>query len=110
MGCDPRNARYFASCMLLRGDVSLSDATRNIERLRTRLNLVPWNTEGFKVGLCSVPAMQHPVSLLALANNSAIAELFSDMRDRFMRLYQVRAHTHHYTDHIALEDFDAALG
>eukprot|EP01062_Namystynia_karyoxenos_P051506 TRINITY_DN40506_c0_g1_i1.p2 TRINITY_DN40506_c0_g1~~TRINITY_DN40506_c0_g1_i1.p2 ORF type:complete len:521 (+),score=210.52 TRINITY_DN40506_c0_g1_i1:71-1564(+) len=110
IGCDPRGGRYFAACMLLRGDVSLGDATRNIEGLRARLPLVPWNTEGFKVGLCSVPAPEQPVSMLALANNSAIAGLFGDMRDRFMKLYQVRAHTHHYTDYIALEDFDRSLG
>ena len=100
---------YFASCMLLRGDVSLSDATSNVEKLRRSLNLAPWNTEGFKVGLCSVPACESPVSLLSLTNNSGITQSLSNIQDRFAKLYNVHAHLHHYTEYIEQEEIHEAF-
>ena len=100
---------YFASCALLRGDVCLSDAISNIEKLQSNLKLADWNREGFKMGLCSVPAVEAPASLLSLTNNSGIVEPFNQLESRFVQLYNVGAHLHHYTEYLEKEEIDAAL-
>ncbi len=45
-------------------------------------------TQGFKLGICSVPPVGVPNSLLCLANNSAITNPFNTMRERFEKLYK----------------------
>ena len=45
--------------------------------MRPKLRMVHWNSEGFKVGLCSEPPLNQPYSLLGLANNCCIREVFS---------------------------------
>eukprot|EP01064_Diplonema_japonicum_P002313 TRINITY_DN11472_c0_g1_i1.p1 TRINITY_DN11472_c0_g1~~TRINITY_DN11472_c0_g1_i1.p1 ORF type:complete len:496 (+),score=56.79 TRINITY_DN11472_c0_g1_i1:56-1489(+) len=99
---------YFASCMLLRGDVTLSDATANIEKLRKNLSLPSWNTEGFKVGMCSVPACEIPTSLLSLTNTTSITHSIQAIKDSFVKLYSVGAHLHHYTEYIEQEEITEA--
>jgi tubulin epsilon len=59
-----------------------------------------WNREGFKIGMCSVPAPgQAPgsPSLLCLSNNCRIADTFTTLESRFNRLYTRKAMVHHYT-------------
>src|SRR5690349_15091441 len=41
-------------------------------RLQPSLRFIHWNKEGWKTGLCSVPPVGHPYSLLTLSNNSCI--------------------------------------
>jgi tubulin epsilon len=74
----------------------LSDVRRNIEKLRTQLNFISWNQEGWKTGLCSQPAHGQAYSLLSLANNTCIRESFAGMKERFNMLYKRKAHLHHY--------------
>ena len=52
---DPRRSTYLACGLFVRGDVMISDVQRNIERVKKDINMVYWNEEGFKVGLCTVP-------------------------------------------------------
>jgi hypothetical protein len=52
---DPRRSTYLACGLLVRGDVMVSDVQRNIERVKRDINMVYWNEEGFKVGLCASP-------------------------------------------------------
>jgi hypothetical protein len=52
---------------------------------------------GFKTGICSAAPLHQPFSLLALSNNTCIADTLTDAYHRFMHLYRVRAHVHHYT-------------
>lgn len=44
--------------------------------MRPKLRMVPWNSEGFKVGLCSEPPLTQPYSLLCLSNNCCIRDVF----------------------------------
>ncbi|GAB1609133.1 tubulin epsilon chain-like, partial [Argonauta hians] len=108
---DPRYGLYLACALMVRGKVSISDMRRNIERLKTKLQFISWNKEGWKTGLCSVPPIGHPYSLLTLANNTCIRHTFSDLRDRFVKLYTRKAHLHHYTvvDGMELQDFQESL-
>lgn len=94
---DPKHSLYLACALMLRGNVEISDIRRNIERLKPSLHFIHWNQEGWKTGLCSVPPVGHPYSLLALANNTCIRHTFQDLKDRFMKLYKRKAHVHHYT-------------
>ena len=57
-------------------------------RLKQKLNFIHWNTEGWKTGLCAVPPVGQPYSLLTLANNTCVVNTFTDLRDRFNRLYK----------------------
>ncbi|KAF7255001.1 hypothetical protein EG68_08634 [Paragonimus skrjabini miyazakii] len=103
---DPCRNTYLAAALLMRGSVTASDTRRNIERLQQRLRFVPWNREGWKVGHCLVPPIGLPYSLLALSNNTAIRERFSDILERFSKLYKRKAHLHHYTN---VDSFDPDL-
>ncbi len=109
--CDPKRGLYLACALMVRGNVLISDIRRNIERLRPSLNFVHWNQEGWKTGLCSVPPVGHPYSLLTLANNTAICNNFTELKDRFMKLYKKKAHLHHYThiDNMELSDFQESI-
>ncbi|XP_071804090.1 tubulin epsilon chain-like [Asterias amurensis] len=95
---DPKNSMYLACALMCRGNVEISDIRRNIDRLRPSLKFIHWNTDGWKTGLCSVPPVGQPYSLLALGNNTCVRHTFSDLRDRFSRLYKRKAHLHHYTN------------
>ncbi|CAE7949155.1 TUBE1, partial [Symbiodinium sp. KB8] len=89
---------YLACGLLARGDVLVSDVQRNIERLRSTMQLAWFNPDGFKTGICSEPPLDATRSVLALSNNCGIANTFRRMRGSFARLYTARAHLHHYTD------------
>ncbi|XP_075871376.1 tubulin epsilon chain [Nelusetta ayraudi] len=93
---DPRRSLYLAAALLVRGNVQLSDLRRNIQRLQPSLPFVWWNQEGWKTGLCSVPPVGHAHSLLVLANNTCVKPTFTELRERFGKLYRKKAHLHHY--------------
>jgi tubulin epsilon len=85
---DPKNSTYLACGLLLRGDVEISDINRNIQRLKPDLKMPYWNSEGFKIGLCSVPPLGQPYSLLTLSNNCSIRHTFARMKEKFDLLYK----------------------
>ncbi|CAM9139422.1 unnamed protein product [Chrysoparadoxa australica] len=101
--------RYLACGLLLRGDVVVSDVNMQIRRLQTELNMIHWNREGFKIGLCSTAPIGWKRSLLCLSNNCGMGSTFAVMKDRFTRLYNRNAMMHHYTQFIDAEVFDEAL-
>ncbi|KAG7331890.1 hypothetical protein KOW79_005859 [Hemibagrus wyckioides] len=111
MTSDPRRVVYLACALMLRGNVQVSDLRRNIQRLRPTLSFVPWNQEGWKTGVCSVPPVGHTHSLLALANNTCVRASFTELRERFTRLYRKKAHLHHYvcTEGMEVSGFSEAL-
>jgi tubulin epsilon len=106
---DPRRHTYLACALLARGNVAISDVNRAIGRLKPDLRMIPWNPDGYKIGLCNIPPVGAPHSVLCLANNTAIATTFQDLRLRFTKIYRRRAHVHHYTDFMEESAFDASL-
>ncbi|KAK7486011.1 hypothetical protein BaRGS_00022763 [Batillaria attramentaria] len=108
---DPKHSLYLACALMVRGSVELSDIRRNIDRLKQQLHFIHWNTEGWKTGLCSVAPVGQPYSLLTLANNTCVSNSFTDLRQRFTRLYKRKAHIHHYThvDGMEVGDFADSL-
>eukprot|EP00873_Tetraselmis_striata_P003164 jgi/Tetstr1/423428/TSEL_014109.t1 len=106
---DPRNSTYLACGMLFRGAVTISDVQRNLARIKPTLRMVPWNPEGFKIGLCSVPPVNSPLSLTCLSNNCCVRSTFTSMQDRFQKLYKRKVYVHHYTQFMEEATFDEAF-
>eukprot|EP00741_Cyanophora_paradoxa_P019504 tig00021127_g18827.t1 len=106
---DPWRSRYLACGFLVRGDVQISDVNRNIARLRPDMDMIYWNQDGFKVGLCSVPPQGAPYAVLSLANNCCVAGTFGEMTARFRRLYKRKVYVHHYTQYMEEGRFEDAL-
>ena len=108
---NPKQNLYLACALIVRGKAEVSDIRRNIERLKPNLKFVHWNQEGWKTGLCSVPPVGQPYSLLSLANNTCIQNTFQNLKQRFMKLYRRKAHTHHYNNVDGFEQavFDESL-
>ena len=99
--CDNFNQGiYFATALIARGNLTVSDLMYNIEKKKNKINTVSWNHEGFKIGLCSQPPVNMKYGLLCLSNNTAITECFKRMSDRFMLLYKHKAHLHHFSNYI----------
>merc|ERR1739848_561908 len=106
---NPRRGLYLACGLIVRGNVQISDINRNIERLKPTLDLIYWNTDGFKVGLCSTPPVFQPYSLLCLANNCEIKHAFQKLNQRFTKLFRRRAHLHHYTEYMELAEMNESV-
>lgn len=106
----PKHGVHLACALMLRGKVELSDIRRNIERLRPSLAFVPWNADGWKVGLCSVPPLNQRQSLLTLSNSTSITTSFSNIEDRFLKLYKSKAYVHHFlSEGMDKDEFTTAL-
>ena len=96
---DPKSGTYLANALLLRGELSVGDVNSCMSKLHPTLSTIHWNQDGFKVGLCSEPALNSDVSILSLSNNTCIAQTFERMQQRFDKLYTRKAMIHHYTSY-----------
>jgi tubulin epsilon len=102
---------YLASALIARGNLSISDININLAKQKKQLKMINWNQEGFKIGLCDQPPVNMNYGLLCLSNNTAIADCFEELRNRFNKLYKKKAHIHHYTEYMQDKtDFDRAIG
>ena len=117
---DPRHSRYLACGLMVRGNVQISDVNRNIAAIKPSLDMIYWNREGFKVGLCDVPplfgsssspasASASSYSLLCLANNCCLAQNFSEIHSRFSKLYKREFYLHHYLQQMGGDGTDRSL-
>ncbi len=96
----PKRHTVLACALLARGrGVGVSDLQRALEKLRPTLRMPLWNQDGFKTGLCQVapPGADHAV--LGLCNSAGYGRVFESMHNRFVRLWSVGAHVHHYTEY-----------
>lgn len=109
MSCYPKQSRYLAMGLLVRGPVTFSDVNRNIKKMKDEIDMIYWNKEGFKYGICNVPPIGLPYSLLSLANNTCIRNNFSEILSRVSLLYKRKAHVHHYTEYTDLSHFDSCI-
>jgi tubulin epsilon len=108
--CAPRNSTFLGSAFVCRGtDIGIDDITRNVPRMRERMRMVYWNSDGFKTALCGVPPLGHQRSALMLSNHCGIADTIARLRDKFMQLYRVRSHVHHYSEYLELPFFDDTM-
>ncbi|KYQ51454.1 Tubulin epsilon chain [Trachymyrmex zeteki] len=86
-----------AAAHIARGNTTLTDIKRNIERFQNKSKFTSWSRDCMKIGLCSIPPAGHSSSLLCLLNSSAMSSLFKDIIREFSKLYKKKAHVHHYT-------------
>ncbi|ORC89485.1 epsilon tubulin [Trypanosoma theileri] len=97
-----------ATAVIARGpQITVGDLARNIPRLRERMRPVYWNEDGFKTALCGVSPLGHPQSLLMLSNHCSVAHKLDMLLQRFIRLYSVRSHVHHYEPYLEMTYFDS---
>lgn len=102
--------RTLAASFIARGaELTVGDLSRNVLRAKSRLNMIYWNADGFKTALCGVSPLGHPQSLLTLSNNCSVAVRVKRLQEKFMRLYSVRSHVHHYTEYLELPFFDHTM-
>ena len=102
---------YLACAVIVRGpNISVSGMQNNIEHIKSKIKMAPWNLDGFKTGMCSTASIMNPSapSALCLANNCAIADTFRGIQQDFYRSYKRKAHVHHYTKFMEEEKFVAA--
>lgn len=64
---------------------------------------------GFKLGICAARPLNRPRALLVVSNNTSIVGTLGAAYNRFMHLYRVRAHLHHYTQYVEQSYFHEAL-
>ncbi len=82
--------------------MSLADATRNIERLRSSLKMQRWNSDGFKLGLCGQAPVNQRQALLMLCNTCEVRHSMAAVMQRFDAQYRRRAYTEFISpDHVA---------
>nr|CCA15933.1 conserved hypothetical protein [Albugo laibachii Nc14] len=108
--CSPRSSVYLACGILARGrNVTISDLNDSIQHIQRDISIIPWNQEGFKIGVCHVSLTGQPVSLLGLSNNCSIGQTFKRMYLRTQTFYKRKAHLHHYTEFMESSLVDNAL-
>ena len=106
-----KTSTYLATAILTRGHgIRVSDLERNVKKLQSQVNMVYWNTEGFKVSMCSRPPVNMPYSILSVTNNCCFRHTLSKMHDKFSKLYRAKAYVQHYEQYgMCRADFDEAV-
>eukprot|EP00921_Rhytidocystis_pertsovi_P022073 GHVQ01035315.1.p2 GENE.GHVQ01035315.1~~GHVQ01035315.1.p2 ORF type:complete len:191 (-),score=12.62 GHVQ01035315.1:2086-2658(-) len=106
----PKNTLCMASAFLARGTATISGILDNICRIKPKLKLSSYSQETFKIGLCKVPPLDQAYSLLLLSNSCASQLLMTKVRNRFLKLYNRKAHLHHYRNLLRCDtEFEDAL-
>nr|XP_033333191.1 tubulin epsilon chain-like isoform X2 [Megalopta genalis] len=111
------SSMILSSAHIARGNCSMTDLKRNIERCTNRricfsneifepynviemietcyscrfqgkMKFTTWSREAMKIGLCSVPPAGHSASVLCLLNCSAMSSLFKNIVEQFNTLYR----------------------
>lgn len=104
-----RRGVNLACGIVLRGAaVAVSDVVQTVRRLGADLPLPRWNPDGFKVSMCSQQSPFAPMSAALVSNSTGVAAPLASMYARFLALYRVRAHLHHYLEYIEGDDFQLA--
>jgi tubulin alpha len=103
---DPRNGLYMAACVLYRGSVTPKDVNSSVATIKTKssVKFVDWAPTGFKAGVNENPPTFVPGgdlakvarSVLLLANNSAMKDMFGLINQKFDLMYRKRAFVHWY--------------
>ena len=104
--CDPRHGKYMACCLMYRGDVMPKDVAASTMKAKRNgtVQFVDWCPTGLTCGINYLPPTEVPNGDLAkvqracgmISNNTAIAEVFSRLRQKFDKLYSDRAFVHWY--------------
>ena len=103
--CDPSRGKYMACCMLYRGIIQVKEVNTSLQAIReSKVPIVDWCPTGFKVGVNYQPPTVVPgsglsrvnLSLCAISNSTAIAEVWSRVNYKFDLMFAKRAYAHWY--------------
>ncbi|KAK7461878.1 Tubulin beta-2 chain [Stygiomarasmius scandens] len=99
VACDPRFGRYLTAATIFRGSVASREAEYAVLDLQKRnaAHFAEWIPDNVSVSLCSVPPVGQKQAATALANSTAIQELFTRTQDTFTAMFKRRAFLHWYT-------------
>lgn len=96
--CVGVNSILLGSTLIGRGNYTVSDMRAYVERLQKKATFRSWSRKAIKVGLCDIAPLGQDASLLALFNTTGMATLFSNINKHFTRIYEKKAHIHHYVN------------
>lgn len=104
--CNPQLGKYMACSLMYRGDVVHKDVTTAVQLLKSKntVQFVDWSPCGFKCGISHHAPQVAPGgdfaqttrSVMMLANNTTVAEVFQRVNRKFDLLYSKRAFVHWY--------------
>lgn len=103
--CDPTRGKYMACCMLYRGLIEVKEVNTALHAVKhNKVTFVDWCPTGFKVGINYQPPITVPgsglsnvnLSLCAISNSTAIAEVWSRVNYKFDLMFAKRAYAHWY--------------
>ncbi|KAF9532700.1 beta-tubulin 2 tubb2 [Crepidotus variabilis] len=99
VACDPRFGRYLTAATIFRGNVASREAEVAVREMQDKnsQHFVEWIPDNVSVSLVSVPPVGLTQSATALANSTAVQELFTRTLDGFSAMYKRRAFLHWYT-------------
>lgn len=101
--------RALACALFVRGEAASANVIHASNCLRPSLKLPRWNPDGLKMGLCRVPPLGATSAVLCLKNSPSIAQNFDTLKNRFNKLYKVKAMLHHYTQVVDSTVFEDAI-
>ncbi|XP_022919824.1 tubulin epsilon chain-like [Onthophagus taurus] len=91
--------------LLARGDLfTISDMRSFVDRLQRKNCFTSWSKQAIKIGMCGVAPIGHRASMMTLFNTTAINGLLGKVKSDFTKLYQKRAHVHHYLQVAGFEE------
>ncbi|CAD5117350.1 unnamed protein product [Dimorphilus gyrociliatus] len=104
--CDPCENKFMACCMLYRGDITPTDVTNAIQKIKNsrKIRFVDWCPTGFKIGLnhqapSSAPDSDIggvPRAVCMLSNNTGIKDAWTRLTGKFDIMFHKRAFVHWY--------------
>ncbi|KAJ7590074.1 beta-tubulin 2 [Mycena floridula] len=99
VACDPRFGRYLTSAVVFRGDIPSQEAEVAIRDLQTKNSnhFVEWIPDNVSVSLVSVAPPGQTKAAVALANSTAIQDLFKRNLEGFSAMFKRGAFLHWYT-------------
>lgn len=101
---NPRDGLNLSMAFLVRGNVNISDVTKNVLQVKKNLKILTYNKDATKIGLCNVCPLSQPYSLLCLMNSCEMRNSFVQILNRFSKLFKRKAHLHHYLEYLTMEE------
>ncbi|CDO67220.1 tubulin epsilon chain, putative [Plasmodium reichenowi] len=101
---NPKDGLSLSMAFLVRGNINISDVTKNVLLIKNNLNILKYNKDATKIGICNVSPLNQPYSLLCLINSCEIRNTFLQILERFNKLFKRKAHLHHYLEYLSMDD------
>lgn len=101
---NPKDGLNLSMAFLVRGNVNISDITKNVLQVKKNFKILTYNKDATKIGLCNVSPLNQPYVLLCLMNSCEIRNSFFQILERFNKLFRRKAHLHHYLEYLTMDD------